>query len=85
MIELEGGVFCQIWDIGRVLVENFNWLPFTHPPPSDRLIRSFIFSRQITVLAGASQFLAILWPAPHHMLLLHLPRLLRPNHGLGRD
>jgi hypothetical protein len=25
-------VLGQIWDIGPVLVENFNWLPFTPPP-----------------------------------------------------
>jgi hypothetical protein len=31
LAELERGVSGGIWDIGQVLEENFDWLPFTPP------------------------------------------------------
>jgi hypothetical protein len=41
------------------------------------------FSRCTLVLNGASQFLVEPWLTPLPLLLLHLPRLLQPNHGFG--
>jgi hypothetical protein len=39
-IESLKDLWSQFWDIGQVLEENFDWLPFT-PPPSGRLLQSF--------------------------------------------
>jgi hypothetical protein len=39
-LKAEGVFDFQVWDIGQVIVSNFDWLPFT---PSGRLLRSFSF------------------------------------------
>jgi hypothetical protein len=33
LIELDERCVRSVWDISHVPVKNFNWLPFTPPPP----------------------------------------------------
>jgi hypothetical protein len=46
----------HFWDIGRVLLRNFDWLPFT---PSDHLLWSF---NEVAVHVGDHD-LAAYWPS----------------------